>query len=453
VEKTDRSRWAVPAILVAITLAGLGLRLGYAIDQPAAPPPDAEAYARIAESLFRDGGFDARPPGVDAEVQPSSAYSPGLPLLVAGLYELTGGVHLTFALIVLALLGAAAVPLVFLLGRRFAGPVAGLIGAGVLAVYPALLDYQGLLLTEPLAAFLLSLALALVLIRPEDGEVPAEAPRRRGVPWRWLGAGAAFGLLVLVRPEYLPIALGLPLLWLAREALRGRVRGALFPVAASLLATCLVIAPWTIRNAIELDRFVPVSTGGGKALFIGSYVAADGDGPKLRELLLDERPALKARYEAGGALDDPDRLILERLLARVAAEEEPNLEVDDALGRLGRRNLEDAISEQPGDLFGMWTAKAYDTWTEAARSVMLRQPWRALQLALVVLGLAGVAILAWRRRFEALVAGAVLLYMTAVGAILIASPRRELVVLPLLAALAGAALVEGARLLRRPRRG
>jgi hypothetical protein len=41
------------------------------------------------------------------------------------------------------------------------------------------------------------------------------------------------------------------------------------------------------------------------------------------------------------------------------------------------------------------------------------------------------------------VAGLVLLYMTAVSALLISSPRRELVVLPLLAALAGAALAVG----------
>ena len=77
---------------------------------------------------------------------------------------------------------------------------------------------------------------------------------------------------------------------------------------------------------------------------------------------------------------------------------------------------------------------------------MLDQPWRTLQLAVVVLALAGVAVLVLRRRrFEALVAGLVLLYMTAIAALLIASPRRELVVLPLLAALAGACVVEIAR--------
>jgi hypothetical protein len=93
--------------------------------------------------------------------------------------------------------------------------------------------------------------------------------------------------------------------------------------------------------------------------------------------------------------------------------------------------------------------KSYETWTDAARGVMLDQPWRTMQLAIVVLSLAGLAILVRRRRFEGLVMAIVLLYMTAIAALLISSPRRELVVLPLLTALAGACAVEAARLTRR----
>ena len=205
-----------------------------------------------------------------------------------------------------------------------------------------------------------------------------------------------------------------------------------------------VLAPWTIHNAVSLGRLVPVSTGGGKALYIGTYLDADGDGPKLRELLLDERPALRARLERGGPLDDPHRYVLERVLARVAAERYPGLETDAALGRLGRSHLEYDVSEEPLRFAGMLADKGYETWTEPPRAVMRTEPWRALQLAIVVLALAR------PRRcwpgggagFEALACGLVLAYMTAIGALLIASPRRELVVLPLLAALAGAAVAQ-----------
>jgi hypothetical protein len=46
-------------------------------------------------------------------------------------------------------------------------------------------------------------------------------------------------------------------------------------------------------------------------------------------------------------------------------------------------------------------------------------------------------LLAWRRRWEALVIAAVFLAITAISALLVASPRRVLVMVPLIAALAG----------------
>jgi 4-amino-4-deoxy-L-arabinose transferase-like glycosyltransferase len=421
-----RGKIAILAVLGVVTIAGLGLRVGYAVDQPAAQPPDAGAYAQIAESLYRDGSFDARPSGASKEVQPASSYAPGLPLFIAGLYELSGGVHLTFALVVLALFGAGTIPLTYLLGSRMAGPAAGLIGAAAFAIYPALLQYQGLLLTEPLAAFLLSAALVAFLYATD-----------RPSPWRWLGGGALLGALALVRPEYLAVAVLLPLAWLVREGLRGRLRRSAALAGVSLLGTALILAPWTVRNEISLHRTVPISTGGGKALFIGTYLDAEGDGPKLRELLLSERPALRARLSRGGPVDDPNRYILERVLDKVAAERYPGLETDAALGRMGRKNLEDDVTQEPVAFAGMLVDKAYESWTDSARAVMEREPWRVLQLGMIVLALLGLVAMAVQRRFEAAILGLVLVYMTAVGALLIASPRRELVVLPALAALAG----------------
>jgi hypothetical protein len=212
----------------------------------------------------------------------------------------------------------------------------------------------------------------------------------------------------------------------------------------ALLATALVLAPWAIRNAVVLDRVVPVSTGGGKALYIGTYLGAHGDGAQLRELLLDERPALRAELERNGPVDDPANFALERVLARVAAESRPGLETDAALGSLGRSNLEYDLSEEPVRFAEMLVDKGYDTWTEPARGVMREPAWRALQLAIVLLALAGLVVLGLARRWlEPAACGLVLAYMTAVGALLIASPRRELVVVPIVAALAGVAVAYG----------
>jgi hypothetical protein len=78
-------------------------------------------------------------------------------------------------------------------------------------------------------------------------------------------------------------------------------------------------------------------------------------------------------------------------------------------------------------------------WSHGPRDVMREPGWEALHWALVALGLLGLGLLAWRRRWEALVLGTVLLGITALSALLVASPRRVLVMLPLVAALAGGA--------------
>src|SRR6478672_1586137 len=177
--------------LIAILLLGVGLRLDEAWDGRS-PVFDAAAYATIAANLDRDQGFTL---GSDA-TQPASNYSPGLPLFVAGVYKLSGGIHERLTRVILALLGTLTVLFTYLIGRRLSGPVAGLIGAAAIAIYPALLEYQGMLMGEPLAATLLSGA---VLASLWAADASGTSARER---IRWLLPGLLFGALALVRPEY-----------------------------------------------------------------------------------------------------------------------------------------------------------------------------------------------------------------------------------------------------------
>src|ERR1700744_2225995 len=107
-------RWGIAA-LVAILLLGLGLQVGEAWDGRA-PVYEATAYAAIARNLDEGNGFTVGPKAP----QPSTDYSPGLPLFVAGIYKVTGGVHERLARIVLALIGALAPLIAYLLARRLA---------------------------------------------------------------------------------------------------------------------------------------------------------------------------------------------------------------------------------------------------------------------------------------------------------------------------------------------
>jgi hypothetical protein len=413
------------AALVGVLLLGLGLRVGEAWDGRE-PVYDAQAYAAIAQNLSEGDGFTV---GAGA-TQPSSNYSPGLPLLVAGLYEVTGGVHERLARVVLAVIGALSVLFAYLIGRRLIRrlvrkrPYGGgnspsvwpaLVGALVVAMYPALLEYQGMLMSEPLAATLLS------------GGVLAALWAWDGGPWRWLLPGGLFGALALTRPEYLGVAVLVAIVIAVRELPRDW-RASLLPAAVFLGAALVVIAPWTIRNAVALDRFVPISTGGGQVLFAGTYLPSDGDPEKVGAEVVAEHPDLFSPQDA-------QRLRLEQILARLAAQEHPGTETDQALSKMGKEQLWDDISDDPLEYAGFVATKIGRIWSHGPRDVMREPVWEVLHWALVALGLLGLALLAWRRRWEALLVGTIFLAITAISALLVASPRRVLVLVPLLASL------------------
>ncbi|MBS1878985.1 MAG: phospholipid carrier-dependent glycosyltransferase [Actinobacteria bacterium] len=447
------------AALVAILLLGLGLRLDYAIEGQA-PVFDAKAYARIAAHLEAGDGFTA---GRRA-TQPSTNYSPGLPLLVAGIYAVTGGVNGELARIVLALIAALAVPFTYLLGRRLGGVAAGLIGAAAVAVYPALLEYGGMLMSEPLAATLLAAGVLALLWagdgRRVDGE-PGDTGSGTGTWWRWLLAGALLGALSLVRPEYLAVSLLLALLVAARgvwlsfvthrltkdnhapagltkdnHAERGGLswRRSLGAAALVLVGIVVVLAPWTVRNAVALHRFVPVSTGGGQVLFAGTYLPSGGDPEKVGAEVVERHSELFAPRAV-------QNLRLEQILARLAHHRYPELEADEALSKMGKEQLWNGITEKPLEYAGFVAAKIGRVWAHGPRDVMREELWEALHWALLGFGLLGLAVLLRRRRWEAALIAAVFLAITLVTAVTVASPRRVLVMLPLLAACAGFGVV------------
>jgi 4-amino-4-deoxy-L-arabinose transferase-like glycosyltransferase len=401
------------AALVAILLLGLGLRVGEAWDGRA-PVYDASAYAAIAANLDRGNGFTVGA----AATQPSSNYSPGLPLLTAGIYKLSGGVHERLARLALALVGTLSVLFAYLIARRLSGPGAGLIAAGAVAIYPALLEYQGMLMSEPLAATLLSgSVLAMFGAADRDGRV------------RWLLPGTLLGATAMVRPEYLGVAVLLGLVVLAR-GLGSDWRRSLARAAILLAGILVVVGPWTIRNAIALHRLTPISTGSGQVLFAGTYLPSDGNPERVGEEVVARHPEIFSPADA-------HRLRLEQILAVLAAHRYPGLESDRALSKMGKEQLWNDVSEEPLETVGFVASKVGRIWSHGPRAVMREALWEALHWALLALGMLGLALLAWRRRWEALVIGAVFLAITAISAVLVASPRRVLVMLPLLAALAG----------------
>jgi 4-amino-4-deoxy-L-arabinose transferase-like glycosyltransferase len=398
----------VLGLLVAVLALGLGLRVQAALTPPADVGNDAAAYMQIAEGLYEDGTY-----GGPGQSSPND-WSPGAPLLYGAVYYATGGVHPKAALLLVALLGTGTILLTYLLARRFAGPVAGLVAALLAATYPAFIENNGRLLAEPVALFWLPAAM-LALFWAADGD------RRR----RWLAPGALLGLTTLTRPEYLPFVAVFALVALLRAGWRR-------PAAALLVAAfCGVLAPWTLRNHLVLDRFVPVTTGGGKATFVATYLPGDG-----RQQLVKRR--LIARYY--GKTDLPYEQVLATemapLLDRVARKY-PDMERDAALGRIGRENFVSYATERPFDYAWMVIRKIQNMWDRGSSTAMSPMFWFAYHKVIVFWGLAALVGLAWRRRWEMVPIGLTILGITLIGGLLLAVPRRALPLMPFVIALAG----------------
>jgi 4-amino-4-deoxy-L-arabinose transferase-like glycosyltransferase len=417
-ERACGGPWRATA-LIAICLLGLGLRLDYAIRAPQHPVDDARTYARISRALFSGEGY-TQGSGFE-QLQSASNYQPGLPLLVTGLYQLRGAADEEAARIVLALASALAVPFAFLIGRRLAGVGAGLLAAAATAVYPALLEYTGMLMTEPIGTALLA-GMVLLYLQAREG---ARA-------WRWAACGVAIGALAMLRPEYLLFVPVLPLLTLLPwRANGGRARLRLAALMAA--CACLVVLPWTVRNYVAFERLVPISTGGGQVLYEGSYVDAGPDPEDLTAKLLARYPWIRLQL---GPLPGP--IYRGQAVAALAHRRHPGENTDAALTGMAIDAYADAAVHEPLRLAGFLAGKVSLAWTDPARGVMRSPVWRTLQIALLLSAAVGLLVGLARRRPEAIAIGSILLIVTLVQATFIASPRRTLTLLPLIAALAGA---------------
>jgi hypothetical protein len=243
-------------------------------------------------------------------------------------------------------------------------------------------------------------------------------------------------LTALIRPEYLLVGVAFAVLALIRV---GRVSGwkpGLASAALFALGLLLPIVPWTIHNEVSLHRTVPISTGGGKALYVGTFLPADGEYQKVKALLV-------RRYQHKNL--DPYSQALEEIdptpLFNRVATRYPDLPRDSALGKIGKQNFSHYFGEDPLGYLAMTARKVGRMWSSGIGEAMESTAGRAIQTLIVLLALAGLGVLAWGRRWWELVAMATpLALVTAVGAATLAAPRRNEVLMTLIFPLAATAL-------------
>jgi 4-amino-4-deoxy-L-arabinose transferase-like glycosyltransferase len=415
----DRHGRTTLILLVAILAVGFGLRAYRVVEPLRTPGDDARAYFALSKALYEEGSYGGQ------SFEDASDWSPGAPLLYAAAFYATGGAREGTARIVELLLGLAAIVVAYLLGRRINCRPAGLIAAFGVAVYPPFIHSTGALFSEPPAMFTLPAAVLAFLWAADQERLRA-----------WLLPGLLLGLTALIRPDYLPVGIAFAVLAAIRVGHERGWRPGLAGAGLLVVALLLPIVPWTIHNQVTLDRTVPISTGGGKALYVGTFLPADGEYQRVKA-------RLALRYLKCDL--PPDSEALERvdptpLFDRVA-ERYPELPRDEALGKIGKENFSRYFGEDPIGYLAMTARKVWRMWSAGIGEAMSSTAGRVVQGLIVLLGLAGLGVLALRRRWWELVAMATpLVLVTAVGAASLAAPRRNEILMTLIFPLAGVAL-------------
>jgi hypothetical protein len=252
--------------LFAILGLALLLRLAWALYAARDPAGlnDPMTYLVMAHGIADGDGYNFIVDG-----SPTAYFPVGFPAFLAAIVWVVDHTPLTDVVkttaVLHAFIGTAGVWPAWRIAARIWDARAGLAAAALMAVFPGLILYTAPLLSETLFVTLELAAIAVIVDRPWDGGWPS---RRRLIAFGALSAAAIY-----VRPQavLIIVAFGIGL-----AVARFGWRRALGATAVALATAALLIVPWTVRNAITMDAFVPISTNSGDDLCIGHNPAANG---------------------------------------------------------------------------------------------------------------------------------------------------------------------------------
>lgn len=174
-----------------------------------------------------------------------------------------------------ALLAGVTVWLAAWIAGRLFGKAAGILAAVLTFAAGTIAVYATFELSETLSTLTLLSAIALVLVALDRKSIGYSA---------W--SGFALGVSILTRPQTLLLLIPLAVLVALSHGFADRRS---LKMGATLFAvTIATMLPWTIRNAIKLDAFVPVSTYGGVNFYIANNPKADGYFRRISVVLGEE---------------------------------------------------------------------------------------------------------------------------------------------------------------------
>jgi tetratricopeptide (TPR) repeat protein len=413
---SDLSR-ADRRILLAIVLIALALRIAFVLDMRTSPyfdQPTLDAF-----------WYDAKAQDVLAGDLIASTGTFRVPLYIyflAGVYSVFGHSFMA-AYLIQAVFGALTCGVLYLLGKRLFGTLAGIVAGLGFAIYRMAVYYVGELV--PASMLLLLLAGAVYLI--------VRAVTRRSLTDSLL-AGLCLGLAFLSRPDVVPFAI---LLALAVALFFRKERGIRLAAAFAAVLVCFMFLQG-LRNYAIFGEFFIFSPQGAVNLYIGNARYADGKTPVA--------PPTRHPYDIG---TDPSQDSI-NLGCRQAALEDVGRDLSEQeLSRYYIRKTLDEIRLDFPRWLGLVARKAYFSMNSYERSDIKLVPRviarysKVLRLPLlsfaipVSLGLVGVGLAIRRRNRLAMILVAGILAYAANTLVFFVVWRYRLPAVPLLMVLAG----------------
>lgn len=363
--------------LLIVLVVALLARLGYwvFITPDYSPDSDAAQYFDLARNIVNGHGYAMTFPQL--ELHPTAFRPPGYPSALAAVFKVFGvhmGVGAGRALSLVC--GLVAIALVYMLVRRISTPLAAMVAGLCMALYPALIANDTVLLTESMSLALLAGVLLALVAR------------------RWPLAAVLCGMLILTRAsaQYLMFPLALWVLW---QLGWRRALGFLLIVAA-------VLSPWFIRNQIQLGSPYFVTSNGFN--LAGTYSPAARESQRFVDPVVDDR-FKKFRLAQFNEGDWQDQLQAFAII-----------------------DLRSHPSQVPGVLFRnaqhlFEFTPAFNEWAENAdgRNIDFRNATLPLFYVVTALGLFGLIVT--RREPSVVLIGAVAAYFVLGSLVLVSPPR------------------------------
>ena len=251
---------AVPAWCVAIALAALVGAVGCRFGSDVASGADSYGYVTQAEMLSAGHlrraesalAAEATWPNSRRSLAPlgwlpaeagslAPVYPPGYPLLMAGARL----IHPQGMFAVVPLAGAATLVALIFLARAIGHADVGVAAAALLASSPAFLMSLVVPMSDLPATAAWAVATTLAIghsPRADQRGTPHAERSGIGHAWSAIGAGAAGGLALLLRPNLLPLSIGILVLATTRGSDRRQRYARLLIVVSGLAAGALLVA-------------------------------------------------------------------------------------------------------------------------------------------------------------------------------------------------------------------